>query len=305
MENILINPQNYESEYLNYLNECFPGWGPKEQFEWVFSGIAGGKDSDFIIIKNEDNEVIAGSGVTYRTIELANNKRLVDIAIMTGSWTLPQSRGRGIFTKIITISQEIAAKKGAVYLTGFAVESNVSFRRLTGAGSSLIITYHLFAPAANFNDCAEVKELEITTEQIADVYKEFVRTSNGFTKFKYTIEQFTYQYFERPKGPKLFKLNNEYAIVEETYNAFFVLLLTYTDLNAFEGIIKSLTNWANNNNVGKKLLLFTSRPEVNDICLKLNFENLSSYFTVLPTGFSTDLQIRDLEPIKFNGADKM
>ena len=65
MENILINPKDYEDKYIYYLNQCFTNWGTDKDYNWVFNRTVGDKTSDIIIIRNEDNDVIAGSGVSY------------------------------------------------------------------------------------------------------------------------------------------------------------------------------------------------------------------------------------------------
>ncbi|MBA2561940.1 MAG: hypothetical protein H0V14_03345, partial [Chitinophagaceae bacterium] len=196
MENIIINPLNYKSEYIRYLNECFAGWGQEDKYNWVFTRKVGVNSADIIIIKNEDDEVIAGSGVTYRKLETPD-KDIIDIGIMTASWTLPKARRKGCFGKIISLSQELAKKKDVLYLTAFVTESNASFRRLKDAGAMLVPTYHLFSPVEPFTVSFEFMEVENTPDIIAEMYSRFINSSTGFTKFRYTINEFSQQYIYR------------------------------------------------------------------------------------------------------------
>ena len=110
MESIIINPENYKDEYIKYLNQCFNNCCNNKKYDWVFNRTIGDKSSDIILIKDEDNEVIAGSGIIYRKLE-SQNGCVIDIANMTDSWTLPKARGKGCFSKIIEISREISSKR--------------------------------------------------------------------------------------------------------------------------------------------------------------------------------------------------
>lgn len=303
MEKITINPENYQAAYIKYINECFNGWGQDKEYSWAFNRKIGDKSSDIMIIKNEEDEVIAGSAVTYRKLK-APQGNTIDIAIMTGSWTLPKARGKGCFSKIIDLSKELAAKKEVPYLTAFVTESNASFRRLRDAGSELLPTSLLFSPEEPFAiaDTLEVKAMEDSEEVVADIYSRFKHLHRNTLSYDYTPEEFYLQYIARPKKVEILKIGHEYAVVEETHNVIRPMLVTYDSLDQFEKMVQSLTNWALDNR-SKKLLLFSTKKEVMDRCESLGFENMQGYFTILSTSEEADPQA--LMQLSINMGDKM
>lgn len=303
MENIIINPENYQADYIRYINECFNHWGQDREYDWAFNRKVGDKASDIMIIKNEEDEVIAGSAVTYRKVKSGEGSP-VDIAIMTGSWTLPKARGRGCFTKIIDISRELAAKKGVPYLTAFVTESNASFRRLRDAGSALMPTTLLFSPEEPYAD-ADTSAISVVSnekEVLPDIYSRFKASEKEALHYDYTHEEFYQQYISRPKDSEILKLGNEYAILEETHNVVKVLLITYDSIDSYERIIKQLSNWSLANRA-KKLYLFSTKEEVVNKCESLGFEKMPGYFTIMSTNSSADPE--KLMQLNIHMGDKM
>ncbi|PRY13316.1 hypothetical protein CLV24_106231 [Pontibacter ummariensis] len=304
MDNVTINPGNYKAEYIKNLNTCFKGWGQEKEYDWAFGRVVGDKPADIMLIHHEDKEVIAGSAVTYRKLEKPNGDT-VDIAIMTGSWTLPKARGQGCFTKIIHLSKAIAAQKKVPYLAAFVTESNASYRRLRDAGSTLVPTYLLFSPGEPYPgvDAAEVVRIEGDLEEVmADVFNRYSQSQTGTLSFRYTPDEFRSQFLNRPKAPELLKIGPDYALVEETHNALKVLLLAHDKGGSFETIIKALTNWALENR-GKKLLYFTTQNDLSKACQEMGFENVPGFFTILPTSDAADAQ--ELMQIMIHSGDKM
>jgi hypothetical protein len=91
--------------------------------------------------------LVAGSAVSYRWLERDGTRVL--IGIMTGSWTLPEARGQGCFTRIIQESVKAAANQGAGLLLAFVTEDNPSYRRLRDAGAALFSTTYLQGQGAS------------------------------------------------------------------------------------------------------------------------------------------------------------
>ncbi|WP_299758416.1 hypothetical protein [uncultured Pontibacter sp.] len=305
MENVIINPEDYTSKYIAYLNKCFKNWGQKDVYDWVFKRTVGGLDSDIILIKDNEGEIIAGSGVTYRKLN-TEQAGLIDIAIMTGSWTLPKARGKGCFTTMIEVSKEVAANKGVAFLTAFVTESNASFRRLERAGSYLVSTYHLFSPDEQYNapNLLNVEEVSLDEFTIDKVYNR-LNSFKVLAHFAYTRHEFKEQYIDRPISPIILKINTEYVLIEETHNVMKVLLLTSPDdQSQLIGIVKSLTNWSLRN-YAKKLLLFTTDTNIKGVCEELKFENLPGHFTVLnTTAIGTDI-LKPFLGLAINSGDKI
>ena len=303
MEKIIINPEDYQQEYIRYINECFNGWGQDREYIWAFDRRVGDKNADIMIIENEEGEVIAGSAVTYRKLRTPKGNT-IDIAIMTGSWTLPKARGKGCFSKIISLSQGLAAKKEVPYLTAFVTESNASFRRLRDAGSILLPSSLLFSPEETFAgvNTPEVQVLQESEEVVSDIYSRFRNSHQATLSYDYTPDEFYQQYIHRPKKVEILKIGKEYAVVEETHNVIRPLLLTYESVEQFTHMVKSLTNWALENR-SKKLLLFSTRTDLKEACEKLGFEVMQGYFTILPT--ADDIDPEELMQLNINMGDKM
>ncbi len=301
MEKIIINPENYTEQYIQSLNQCFNNWGGDKEYNWIFNRTLGKKTSDIIVIKDEKNDAIAGSGVTYRRL-IIDNKKTINIGIMTGSWTLPKARGKGCFSKIIEISKNICNQNDIPFLTAFVMESNPSYRRLKNAGSILMPTYHFISKETFPANKTNVLVISNKLKASIDIYD---RVKENLS-FYYTYENFYQQYINRILNVEILKIENNYIIIEETENIIKVLLITYNNKIEFENIITTLTTWGLEKKC-KQILLFTTIKEIAELLDNLGFDNLSSYFTILNTSkeLSNNKEIEQLHRrININLGDK-
>lgn len=131
-----------EEAYLGGLARCFPGWGGTAAYAWCFRRDAGAGPAD-LLLADEAGQLIAGSALTYRLARLAGGAAVERIACMTGSWTLPEARGRGVFRDIIATSREQAASRGCRLLLAFAAAANPSARALAAAGAQPVPAAYL------------------------------------------------------------------------------------------------------------------------------------------------------------------
>jgi GNAT superfamily N-acetyltransferase len=113
-------------EYVDGANRVFGAWGDEATFRWAFRG-----DAEILFLDD-----VAASGITYRMLRGGH-----PVAIITGSWTLPEARGRGAFTRLVEAAKEIARERGAVVL-GFTRRDNASSRRLEAAGFTMTPTFY-------------------------------------------------------------------------------------------------------------------------------------------------------------------
>lgn len=305
LKNIEINPKNFQEEYLKYLNQCFNNWGSVKECDWAFKRVVGDLEPDILIIKNENDEVIAGVGIFYRKL-VNQTGSIIDIAIAGGGWTLPKARRTGCLSKLLEISHEISAKKNVPFLTSFVMENNTSYGRVKNTGALLIPTYILFSPHKPYSDAIDfsIELIKNQKQVISEVYNKFCKTKNEFVNFSYTIEEFYQQYINRGKNIEIVKIFNDYAIIEETEDTVKVLLITYNNINSFENNIKSLTNWGLLYR-SKKLLFFSSRKEIADICQILDFEKQHGYFSILSTSKDSVHNLDLFTQININMGDKM
>lgn len=306
MKEFIINPKNYQTEYIGHLNECFNGWGGQKEYDWVFNRKIGNHSSDLMLIQNEQDGVIAGSGISYR--KLCDNKTTIEIGIMTGSWTLPAARKKGCFSKIINKSKELCSEKGVPFLTAFVTSTNPSSRRLESAGSYMLPSYHLFSPEKPF----QKKRIEGTAIEVIqdkrgnshDIYDRFQKNQKHFLSFAYTPGEFFTQYINRIQETTILKVNNDFAILEDGKEEIKILLLTCGNVMDFEVNIMAVTNWCLENR-SKKAFFYTTRKELADVCENLSFHNLPGYFTILSSDDKNVPTEANFNSLLIHMADKM
>lgn len=205
-----LNPAGGAERYLAHLNTSFGAWGDLVRYRWAFERGAGGPAPDLMVLR-EGAEVLAGSAVSYRAA-VAGGERF-RVGIMTGSWTLPASRGRGCFTRIIEESLGLCARREAPLLLAFVTEDNASYRRLRDAGSKLLPTcYWVFpAPASPAPPGPAVREVAPALEPLHRAHES--RGDPGL-RFTYAPEEYRGQFLARPDATEVLECAHGAAVVE-------------------------------------------------------------------------------------------
>jgi hypothetical protein len=304
MEKFIINPKDYQSQYIKNLNESFNGWGGEKEYEWAFKRKTGEHSSDILLIENEEDGVIAGSGISYR--KLTDKDGSIDIGIMTGSWTLPAARKKGCFTKMIHCSKDLCKDKNVPFLTAFVTAVNPSSRRLETEGSYMLPTWHLFSPEVLFEEEGLPKaEIIKPDEKIYHtIYDTVQERQSEFLNFSYKFEEFVGQYLERIKKTIVLRMQDDFVILEDGANEVKVLLLTYSDKESLKSNIKAVTNWCLTNR-SLKAFFFSTRPEFEEVCENLDFQIAPGYFTILRS-FDEKIDYKKrFKGLNINMADKM
>lgn len=276
---IIHNPKGMESTYIDYLNLSFGHWGDAALYKWCFNRRVGDLSADIMIFKM-GKKIVAGSAVTYRKAKLG--KSIINVGIMTGSWTIPEARGQGCFTKIIEESLSLASRKKAALLLAFLTESNASFRRLAEAGSSLFPTHYLFS-----NEDTPIPKSGYVVSPVSDVkrgsktiFGELRKRQDGFAHFAYTLKEWESQFVERPGEIELLRIDDiGLAVVEKNGNFDRVLVLSSKEEQTCTDCIKALLGRALENR--RNLFLFTTSTSWKDECLKLGFGRAPGYLTTL------------------------
>ena len=276
---IVLNPKGIESTYIDYLNLSFGHWGDAALYKWCFDRQIGDLKADIMIFK-QDEKIIAGSAVTYRKALLG--KSVINVGIMTGSWTVPEARGQGCFTTIIEESLSLASLKGAALLIAFLTESNTSFRRLASAGSSLFPTHYLFSdqntPIPESGHV--VSPASDIQKGIETIFENLRKHQDSFVHFTYTLKEWASQFWERPGEIEFLRIGDiGLAIIEKKGDFDRVLFLSLEEERAFTDCIKALLKRALEN--GQKLFLFTTSAFWKDECLKLGLGRAPGYLTAL------------------------
>ncbi|MBS7332308.1 MAG: hypothetical protein KIG88_01760 [Weeksellaceae bacterium] len=236
-----LNPEGIKEQYLNCLNECFGHWGDSQLYEWVFYRECGLVKPDLFLLNTSDDDLMAGSALTYRKLAIPGSDP-ISTGIMTGSWTLPNARGKGCFTEIISYSKKLVLNHKYNFLTAYVTEQNASFRRLRDFGSLLIPTYYIIVD----NDLLlinhkTIKEIDINADSIRKCFQLREQNLKNVIHYDYNLCEFESQFIKR-SGTKvrIFKIDNEYLITEENNHT--VRILWSSSYSVV--MIQVLLNWA-------------------------------------------------------------
>jgi hypothetical protein len=257
-------------------------------FDWCFTRESAGLRPDVMTL-HAGGGAVAGTANTYRRIRLPNGQTLV-AGIMTGSWTLPESRGLGAFTRLIGDSRDLAASRGAGLLLAFVTHTNGSTGRLRDAGAALFPTWYCRTP------------IEWRQEAGSDAAKELHGMNGGGGAppvcFVYDDEEWRDQFILRPGGimregsdssdrPGLPGLLGWHALIERTPQFDRVLSLTDSPSDspgtpgdaAWSDAIPALATRAAAAN--RRLFCFTSAPHRAAQLRGRGFEIIDGYITAL------------------------
>jgi len=272
-----------DDDYLKCLNICFGGWGDSRKYDWHFRRNTVYPNADLMILK-KDNNLAAGSAVTYRKVAFRNDSE-VTVGIMTGSWTLPQFRNQGCFARIIEESLRLTTLKGGALLLGFTVDDRSSFRQLARAGSALFPYSYLFSTAQTEppETRSRFSVVKKSGRVIADLSARLYASGKGCSRFIYASEQeFGSQFIHRPGETEIFKdVYGNCAIVEKTEDTDILqLYLNGSDdeLKISESIGYFLLSALSR---GRKLFLCSTQPDVARLCRKVGLEAKAGHLAVL------------------------
>jgi len=274
------NPPDIQDQYLRCLNQVFGNWGDAEKYFWYFQRKTAFPNSDVLVLKNGD-QLLAGSGVSYRRIRFSNGGEAV-IGIMSGSWTLPEARGQGCFTRIIEESIQLTAQKGGAMLIAFVTEDNASFRQLAKAGSALFPSTYIFStPDTPRPKHAAALHVAETSVGMANEIQEKLKTRyTDRIHFVYPSPKDLSDNFFRRAAPTEV-LQDEaggIAVIETKPDTY--LLQLYASGN-HKACIASVLNRAFED--GRKFFMFSTRNDVTDICREMGLGIKPGYVTVLMT----------------------
>ena len=195
-----------EAPYLRGLNRSFPGWGGKAMFDWCFRRRAGGPAADLLVATDEEGGLVAGSAITYRRALRAGAAAPEPIACMTGSWTAPAARGRGLFRAMIEASRVRAAERGCPLLIAFAAVSSPSARALAAAGAAML-------PAAYLTLTGRREGTVVDIEEAVEAFAARP-VAAGFGRLVYQPAEWRGQFVDRPHEVTALRLpRGLYALV--------------------------------------------------------------------------------------------
>jgi hypothetical protein len=278
-----------EDEFLKCLNLCFGDWGDRRTYHWYFQRKTAYPDSDLMVLK-KNNELVAGSAVTYRKITLPN-EAAVTVGIMTGSWTLPKFRGQGCFARIIEESIRLTAKKKGALVLGFGRRENSSFRQFAKAGAALFPTTYLFStPETKLQAVAsKLRPEESSHPVIKKLFERLSTSGRGYLRFAYSsVEEFSAQFIHRPGETEI--LGDHYGnfgIVEKKEDTN-LLQLFLPAANDESGIASALAAFLNHSlENGRKLFLYSTRADIAQVGRNLGLGAKEGFLSALIADEST------------------
>ncbi len=269
-----INPTGVADEYLAAVNRCFPGWGDRSQFAWVFGRAVGAPIADLMILRR-DGVLLAGSGVSYRWVQRGDQRMLV--GIMTGSWTLPEARGQGCFMRVIAESVELTVRRGGALLLAFVTEANASYRRLRDAGAALFETQYLFAEAPAASSLA-VGPVEIDTAAQAALFARHAARSRW--SVAYDLPGWRSQLLARGRPTEVVRAGREGMAILELAGGSERLLAAYAGpREPFDALISSLAARAAKH--GRRLVMFAADAQLADAARAAGLTRKAGFITAL------------------------
>lgn len=284
MLTVEINPPQIDDLYLDALNTCFGHWGDQTAFDWVFRRRLSFPDTDRMILRQDGDTLLAGSGVTYRQLALPNGSTL-DIGIMTGSWTLPAARRQGCFSRIIQESIERTRRHGGSLLIAFVTEDNASTRRLIAAGSALVPSHYLFTVPETPRPAppAQLTTLEPDSGTVARLMEQTALVTADHVHFNYPAPaDFVSQFIQRPDPTTILAdARGNLAVIEAVGDTDRVQLFapvsgSRENVEAFLGLLVARALAHN-----RKLFLFTTQEAVFQAAQTLGLGHKPGYITLL------------------------
>lgn len=269
--------QSEEDTYLAHLNECFPGWGDRSRFAWVFGRDSGAGAADLLFARF-DGEIIGGTGVTYRRV-LHPNGRESTIGIMTGSWVLPTARGKGCFSQMIEAMSACTSNRGGSLLVAYAFEANPSYRAMKRAGLALVETSYLRDPQEYEPDDTLAPLETLSVGDRSAVFTEDRDTDEtDRVRYLYQPEAWSAQFLQGPHPPAYLELPGEsVALVEEAGGFLRVQALYVKQRSSYPEVLAALFELAQRRQ--HRLFLFSVDAALTAAAIALGCERIpGAYF---------------------------
>ncbi len=278
--------------YIKELNRAYAPWGDEALFDWAFLRCDSLPTPEIFTFREEE-KYRAGSALTWRRLRVGD--RVLTAGIITGSWTAPEMRGRGLFSAMIRASLNSVREQGADLLAAFVTASNGSFRCLAAAGAQLIPAWYLFGEESTTNSSS------LPVEECPTDWDVLYRT-RAATSLLYTRKEFEQQYGADPSGLRHVRVGNESLLLRETYNVTKVLYHSCTDSALLTEVIDALQAWRLENGM-KPLFLFTLNPLLAGRLRQRGFRPLKGFLTILPAAGEINAPIA--VPLRIQMGDKM
>jgi GNAT superfamily N-acetyltransferase len=233
------------------------------------------------MVLHEAGEWLAGSAVNYRRVRDAGENEMT-VGIMTGSWTLPASRGRGLFTRIIQESRKFVAERGGSHLLAFVTHDNASRRRLEAAGSWMVPTHYVFANEETPKHESSVEWRPATEAEVAELHERVESARRGRARFSYPeADEFHGQHLMRANPTEVLATDaGDFAVVENAGSNDRTQLFVPSEGASLEGLLGGLLVRAQAR--GRGLFYFSTRGGEEEVAAALGLCHKPGFLTVIP-----------------------
>ena len=274
---LLINPplDEVRPALLESLNRCFPNWGGDDEFRWHLVRRVGGRKTDVMLVRDE-HRLVAGSAIVYRPVRLRTGE-IGEAGIMASSWTLPEARGHGHFSRMIEASVELARDNGVALLTAFVTSVNASARRLLASGAAGYPTHYLIGdgspPASTGSMPAVVEATEAWLDEVMDA----PAPPGDVARFVYTPAEWREQFWTRPDVVRVLRVGPIGTALVEARNDFDRLLAFSNTGEDGADCLAPLIAWSHAR--GQKFFCFTTDDAWRDRAVRLGMRHLPGFLT--------------------------
>jgi hypothetical protein len=270
------NVDEIAARYLRNLNLCFANWGDERRFDWCFRRGAGAGTAD-LFVAEADDVLVAGSATIYRVVQRPGHAP-EPIGCMTGSWTLSQARGRGLFGEMIAISRAQARRRGCRVLVAFVGAGRASRTALSAAGAHLLETAFLTSSGTGprSENVDQPPSLDETMQTFA------LRPFDGATSHLiYTSDEWRGQMIDRPGLVERRRLGDGAIAIVEQAGEVDRLLDVSSSQDAF--VASVLEAAATSHARGRLLSAYTLDLEAAEELTSSGFARSSAWLYVMPT----------------------
>lgn len=261
-------------------------------YRWCFERTAAGPAPERMVATDDSGDWIAGSAISYRTIR-SDGKRLL-AGVMTGSWTLPAARGKGLFPAMIQQTREQVRTQGGVAVLGFAGDvSRASTRKLVDAGSRCVASANAIGEPAQVPDVGhKLRRSGVSERDCSELYVRWQKRSGAVASFAYdNAPSFAGQFIRRALPVEILRGDGDALILVERGPDTDRILFADEGAAPRVAVFKAL--WARAAAAGRKLYAFGVGADA-ELLADGGFAVKNGFFTILPASDEPkDAQICD------------
>ena len=270
-----INPSGVEDTFLAGLNRSFGHWGDHTTYAWGFEREVGARAADLIVLRDE-GMIVAGSAVSYRIVQQHGDQIMV--GVMTGSWTLPEARGRGAFGQMIHESRTLTAARGGSLLIAFVTHENASRRRLVAEGCAEVPTWYVASDPDTSppSRAASVEPSPAAAEELFRAHADWQAGGSGASVVYLSVEVWKSQFLVRPLPVEVVRAAGGRCVIERSATSDRVL---WTDGRDGPAALAALLKRAIES--GRQLFMFTMDPTLARVGADLGMMAKPGSLTIL------------------------